>query len=234
MNSLNSNSPASSISGSSLSNITLYSDIKNKNLASPSTMGKSEFLTLFTTQLKSQDPLDPVKNEAFVAQLAQFSQLEAATNMSASLEKMSATFQANKFVSGSSLIGKQVTIPMGDTSFSKGNTINGLINVPEGADSISLDVYDSNNQNVYTQQLGRQMPGDVNLSWDGSLDNGSSAETGSYKIVATVSSMGKTYQTTLGTPSVVKSVTYSKEIDDLILEVVGGRTVPLSQINRIE
>ena len=46
-----------------------------------STMGQKDFLTLFTTQLKNQDPLDPVKNEAFVAQLAQFSQLEATTNM---------------------------------------------------------------------------------------------------------------------------------------------------------
>ena len=48
-------------------------------------MGQKDFLTLFTTQLKNQDPLDPVKNEAFVAQLAQFSQLEATTNMSSTL-----------------------------------------------------------------------------------------------------------------------------------------------------
>ena len=54
--------------------------------AKKSNMGQSDFLTLFTTQLKNQDPLDPVKNEAFVAQLAQFSQLEATTNMSTSLK----------------------------------------------------------------------------------------------------------------------------------------------------
>ena len=51
----------------------------------PPVMGQKDFLTLFTTQLKNQDPLDPVKNEAFVAQLAQFSQLEATTNMSSTL-----------------------------------------------------------------------------------------------------------------------------------------------------
>mgnify|MGYP006293821917 CR=1 FL=1 len=38
--------------------------------AKGNSMGQTEFLTLFTTQLKNQDPLDPVKNEAFVAQLA--------------------------------------------------------------------------------------------------------------------------------------------------------------------
>ena len=42
---------------------------------------QAEFLTLFTTQLQNQNPLDPVKNEAFVAQLAQFSQFEATTKM---------------------------------------------------------------------------------------------------------------------------------------------------------
>ncbi len=49
-------------------------------------MGQTEFLTLFTTQLKNQNPLDPVKNEAFVAQLAQFSQLEATTAMKGSMQ----------------------------------------------------------------------------------------------------------------------------------------------------
>ena len=49
-------------------------------------MGQKDFLTLFTTQLKCQDPLDPVKNEAFVAQLAQFSQLEATTSMADTLK----------------------------------------------------------------------------------------------------------------------------------------------------
>ena len=56
-------------------------------------MGQSQFLTLFTTQLKNQNPLDPVKNEAFVAQLAQFSQLEATTAMKQSLENMVASMQ---------------------------------------------------------------------------------------------------------------------------------------------
>ena len=46
-------------------------------------MGEKDFLKLFTTQLQNQDPLDPVKNEAFVAQLAQFSQLQATTTMRA-------------------------------------------------------------------------------------------------------------------------------------------------------
>ena len=42
-------------------------------------LDRNAFLRLFTTQLQNQNPLDPMKNEAFVAQLAQFSSLEANT-----------------------------------------------------------------------------------------------------------------------------------------------------------
>jgi flagellar basal-body rod modification protein FlgD len=48
-------------------------------------LDRNAFLRLFTTQLQNQNPLDPMKNEAFVAQLAQFSTLEATTAMSSSL-----------------------------------------------------------------------------------------------------------------------------------------------------
>ena len=51
-------------------------------------MGQTAFLTLFTTQLKNQNPLDPMDNTAFVSQLAQFSQLEATTKMSGSMESL--------------------------------------------------------------------------------------------------------------------------------------------------
>jgi flagellar basal-body rod modification protein FlgD len=217
-----------------LPGITRYSDIKNAPKTVNDQMGKTEFLTLFTTQLQNQNPLDPVQNEAFVAQLAQFSQLEATTNMSASMESMVKNMKSERFMNGANLIGKQVTAPMGNARYEAGSTISGLISPPTGADSISLDVFDAQNRKVYTQTMGRQMPGDLKLSWNGATDSGSPAASGTYKIVATVSSLGKVTQTPISTPMTVKSVTYSPADDDLIVEVEGGATVPLSQISRID
>ena len=54
---------------------------KMKAAAEEETLGRDAFLTLFTTQLKNQNPLDPMGNEAFVAQLAQFSQVEGIKGM---------------------------------------------------------------------------------------------------------------------------------------------------------
>ena len=217
-----------------LPGITRYSDIKNAPKTVNDQMGKTEFLTLFTTQLQNQNPLDPVQNEAFVAQLAQFSQLEATTSIRTSMESMVNGMKSERFMSGANLIGKQVTAPMGNARYEAGSTISGLVSLPTGADSISLDVFDAQNRKVYTQTMGRQMPGDLKLSWNGATDSGSPAASGTYKIVATVSSLGKVTQTPISTPMTVKSVTYSPADDDLIVEVEGGATVPLSQVTRID
>ena len=61
-------------------------------------MGQQEFLLLFTTQLQNQNPLDPMKNEEFVAQLAQFSQLEATTTMAADLRGLTGSLQKERMM----------------------------------------------------------------------------------------------------------------------------------------
>ena len=90
-----------------LASITKTADAKAASSKISDTMGKSEFLTLFTTQLKNQNPLDPVKNEAFVAQLAQFSQLEATTSMQNSMTDLVSALKGDRMMTGASLIGRQ-------------------------------------------------------------------------------------------------------------------------------
>lgn len=51
-------------------------------------LGKTEFLNLLATQLRNQNPMNPMDNTQFIAQLAQFSALEAAENTNTSVEKM--------------------------------------------------------------------------------------------------------------------------------------------------
>jgi len=57
-------------------------------------LGQADFLRLLTTQLANQDPLNPTDNEEMLAQLAQFSQLEAATASSTSLDRISEQLDA--------------------------------------------------------------------------------------------------------------------------------------------
>lgn len=67
-------------------------------------LGKDDFLKLLITQMRYQDPLNPMDNNAYIAQLTQFSSLEQITNLVQSYT----TSQAF------SLIGKNVTAVMPD------------------------------------------------------------------------------------------------------------------------
>lgn len=195
-------------------------------------MSQQAFLTLFTTQLQNQNPLDPVKNEAFVAQLAQFSQLEATTKMADSLEMMSSTMQSDRLMTGAALIGKKVASPSGTAELAEGANVTGVLSLANGANSVSMDVYDKNGVKVFTQALGRQPAGDLSVRWEGFNAQGERMPPGRYSVVATVDAFGEISQVPISTPSTVKSVTYLN--NQLMLELLDGSNVALNDVQRID
>ena len=77
-----------------------------------SALGQQDFLTLLVTQLKNQDPLSPMENDAFVAQLAQFSTVSGITEMNASLKTI-ASGASDSRSSAPQWIGRSVTTASG-------------------------------------------------------------------------------------------------------------------------
>lgn len=54
------------------------------------TLGQADFIRLMTTQMKLQDPLEPVDNKEMIAQMAQFSSLSGIENINSTLKAISA------------------------------------------------------------------------------------------------------------------------------------------------
>jgi flagellar basal-body rod modification protein FlgD len=75
-------------------------------------LDKSSFVTLLVSQLKNQDPLAPTDNQAFIAQLAQFSSLEEMQNLNQNILGLAVLQQSNALMAqltqSSALIGKNV------------------------------------------------------------------------------------------------------------------------------
>lgn len=69
-----------------------------------SSLGKDDFLKILITQLKNQDPMQPLEDKEFIAQMAQFTSVEQLTNMSGELKQLRQSLGM-----ASSLIGKTVT-----------------------------------------------------------------------------------------------------------------------------
>lgn len=72
-------------------------------------LGKDDFLKILMTQLQNQDPMNPMQDKDFVAQMATFSTLEQITNMGKSIDKFVQMEQQNKLISYNQFVGKSVT-----------------------------------------------------------------------------------------------------------------------------
>jgi len=221
---------------SSISGIMTTAQYNAQKAATPqnTSMGQTEFLTLFTTQLKNQDPTDPVKNEAFVAQLAQFSQLEATTAMKTSMNSLVSSMSNDRMLGAASLMGKQVAVPDGPVQVTDTTVSQGTINLPTGADGIQLQVFNDKGVLVRTQIIGAQPVGDYTLAWDGMTDGGTAAANGTYRYVASVNSKGTMSKPNVNTYATVTGVSSAGTSDGtMLLEVAGGKTVNLSDVKRI-
>ncbi|MFJ7933144.1 flagellar hook assembly protein FlgD [Sporosarcina sp. NPDC096371] len=73
------------------------------------TLGKDDFMKLLITQLQNQDPTNPMKDNEFIAQMAQFSALEQTMNLAKSFEKFADAQTQSQMIQYTSFVGKSVT-----------------------------------------------------------------------------------------------------------------------------
>ncbi|WP_027408689.1 flagellar hook assembly protein FlgD [Anoxybacteroides tepidamans] len=71
-------------------------------------LGKDDFLKILLVQLQNQDPLNPLEDKEFIAQMASFSTLEQMTNMTTEMQKFINMQNENAILRYSEMIGKKV------------------------------------------------------------------------------------------------------------------------------
>ncbi len=100
---------------------------------SENALGKDTFLKLLVAQLKYQDPMKPSDPQSFLAQTAQFTQVEKLEEMNKQLEKQATSTGLS---TASALLGRKVTFALSD-----GTSASGVVaSVRSGADGVTLDV----------------------------------------------------------------------------------------------
>ena len=220
-------------SSSLLQNVSRYEDVKEAAKKTKEDMGKQEFLTLFTAQLQNQNPLEPVKNEAFVAQLAQFSQLEALTNMQGSLDKFVTSMSGERMLGSASLIGKKVAVTDTPTQLTSGGAIDGSIDLPMGASGIQVSVFDSQGRLVQELIAGPQLPGTTPISWNGKDAAENPVPSGLYRMTANAVVNGKNVPVPVSTLSTVRAISSNPTDGSVSVEVDGGKTMLLTDVKRV-
>lgn len=138
------------------------------------------FLNLLTTQLKNQNPLDPLDTNDFTAQLVQFSGVEQSIKTNDNLASLLKLTSANSLTTAVGYIGKTVTAEGATVSL-----VNGLgtwsYTASEGSPEATFNVSDEFGHVVFTQK-SPITEGTHNIIWDGKLANGTTAPQGAYTI----------------------------------------------------
>lgn len=130
-------------------------------------INKDDFLKLFITQLKNQDPLNPRDSAEFIAQLAQLTQVEQAYNTNSNLEKLLSTINTNAGLNSVSFIGKEVVTEGNQVSLKAGTPVKLGFRLDHQASEVKIEIMNGAGMTVRTLHGGAASAGDSALVWDG-------------------------------------------------------------------
>lgn len=222
------------VSQSIMDQLSAQADQANKTPTGSSALGKDAFLKLLVTQMNHQDPTNPQDNSQMVAQLAQFSSLESMQNLNDTVNSIAGAFQSSQALQASSLVGRSVIVNSGSTRVDTTKGLTGSVAVTAPTSATSVKVFDSDANLVATIDLGPQKVGNASFTWDGMNTDGTVAPAGTYSFKAdatTVDGQAGTFATFL--PATVNSVTMGANGGEMTLNLAGGLTVGLSQVQTI-
>ena len=194
-------------------------------------LGKEEFLKLLSIQLQHQDPLNPMDNSEFIAQLAQFSSLEGITNMSTSMDSMSDNIMNMTNLNAASLIGKGVKVPGNALELGASGTAPIEYELTKDAARVTVSVYDAGGVLVGNYETGNVKAGKNTFQWNGKDSSGSTAPEGSYTFsVEAIAQDGAPVNAKTVMLDTVDGVIYEGDIPYLM---VGGKKIETGSLQEI-
>lgn len=216
---------------------------KTKTDPKSNELGQKAFLKLMITQMENQDPLSPQDNTEFIAQLAQFSSVEALDSMNNKFDNLTQNFVANQALQASSLVGRQVAVPSEVAQLDSGGVVSASVDIPASTNDMTLKIYSQGGALLDQVPLGLQNSGEMVTRWNGKqLEvNGevlkwTSAQPeglppGIYRFEYTASIDGKPTQLNSALSANVNSVTVGKD-GNLTLNLSGVGPVKLSDVKQ--
>ena len=143
------------------------------------------FLTLLTTQLQYQDPLDPMDTAEYTNQLVQYSNVEQAIQTNKKLDNLLSMSIYNLGVQATGYVGKTVQV-LGDMMPLDGGAAKSTYTLSKNVQECTILVKDADGKVVYTQS-GEKAAGAHDFVWDGKNSAGEQMPDGVYQIVVNTS-----------------------------------------------
>ena len=191
-------------------------------------LGKNEFLKLLTAQLANQDPLQPTDNQAFIAQLAQFSSVEQAEATNSRLDSLILAQAANNQTTVASLVGKDLVFKSSTVELTRGGTAHFTGDLSANATSVTAIITDANGKTIAKVPANSTDAGTVSFDWNGKDLDGNPAPSGTYKVQLVAADVnGDNIPITQRGRGRVSSVSFEDGVPKL---VVGSSKIAMSDV----
>jgi flagellar basal-body rod modification protein FlgD len=202
---------------------------KSAKSTSQADAAQSRFLKLLTTQLKNQDPLNPLDNAQMTSQLAQISTVDGIERLNATLQSLISDSSNSQTLQAAALVGHGVLIPGSSVGLEKGAAFGG-VELAADADAVTVNITDSNGLLMRSMSLGSVKAGAHTFNWDGNTDAGVAAAEGNYSFTVTAQQGSKAVDATALALGLVTSVTRNSSG---IGVNVGQQTYALADVRQI-
>ena len=216
----------------SLLSATSGSSASSTTSSSTSGLGMDAFLQLLVTQLQYQDPLDPMDDKEFVAELAQFSSLEQLTEINSGIEGLTSLGQEQQMIGAVNFIGKTIEASGTAVSLEDGEATAVTFSLPEDASTCLVNILDSAGSIVRTVDLGGTAAGDVEFTWDGKDYDGNVQDDGQYQVSVTATNAdGEVMKVSTTMTGLVEGI--QQVSGSYYLDIGGGRYVAFTDITNV-
>jgi flagellar basal-body rod modification protein FlgD len=156
----------------------------------PRELGQGDFLRLLVTQLKNQDPLKPTDNTEFVAQLAQFSQLDQSAKQAQLLQQSLDAQTASLQFTLLPMVGRRISIDRPLVQLENGPAALTYA-LEKNAARVQITILDQQRQVVRSLDFAGRQAGLNQAQWDGRDNNGTPMPAGVYEyLIAAVDHQG--------------------------------------------
>ncbi|TYO63624.1 flagellar biosynthesis protein FlgD [Bradyrhizobium hipponense] len=187
------------------------------------------FLTLLTTQLQNQNPLDPLDTNQFTQQLVQFAGVEQQLKTNDSLSQLVSLQQTTQATQALGFVGKTAVVD-GSTATMKDSSATWHLNVPSSS-TVDISVTNSTGQTVFTGKYTAAAGSDIPFTWNGQGNDGTQWPDGKYTISATGKDLsGNTVGIAAQVQGTVSSVDLTQSPPLLTID---GQTYTVSQVKSI-
>lgn len=148
-------------------------------------MNKDDFLNLFITQMKNQDPMSPMDSTQFLGQLAQLTQVEQAYNTNSNLQSLMQQQNTSNTMAAVSFIGKQVDATGNTFMLTAATPAKLSFTLPAAASDVNVLIKDAAGTTVRSLNVGRFPGGESSITWDGTDTNKNPQIAGTYTFEVT-------------------------------------------------